>query len=612
MIYRTLLLMTIAAPLLLLAPPAHAQEEPSLGIDVQRFVPAGSERGFVLTWDGSGRDQKEFGIDVVLGLARRPLSTVNGSGAVTAEAIELLFAGHAHAAIGATDWLEIDLTMAFMQFARTGEGLDALGGGTGDNRVFSLGDMWLEARFQPLSQEKQGVNLGVAPFITFPTGNPNIFLTSGLPTLGVKVAVGRSWKHFRIGGHFGYRFTPGVAALASNFVGDDSLLFSAGVGVSPLPGKVDVFAEVSGETKVGEAADASSGPDLVHTPMELSVTGRFQVAEAVALLVGGGPGLTAGVSAPEGRVFVGVSVTPSGDPDGDGITGKKDECPKVAEDFDGFEDADGCPDLDNDGDGIADADDRCPDQPEDKDGFEDGDGCPDLDNDGDGIADTDDGCPAEAEDKDGWEDEDGCPDRDNDFDEIPDADDDCPMSTEDFDGWQDEDGCPEDDNDQDGLLDFEDLCPNRAEVTNGFKDEDGCPDDIIAVVSDDKIIILEKILFKYRKDRILRKSRPVLEAVAKTLLETPRILKVQVGGHTDSKGSERSNQRLSEKRAKAVVKALKKLGVSGDRLSYAGFGESQPVAENESREGRQRNRRVEFVILEQEAKVTKRGVERTD
>ena len=61
-----------------------------------------------------------------------------------------------------------------------------------------------------------------------------------------------------------------------------------------------------------------------------------------------------------------------------------------------------------------------------------------------------------------------------------------------------------------------------------------------------------------------------------------------------------------------MVKALKKLGVSGDRLSYAGFGESQPVAENESREGRQRNRRVEFVILEQEAKVTKRGVERTD
>ena len=66
------------------------------------------------------------------------------------------------------------------------------------------------------------------------------------------------------------------------------------------------------------------------------------------------------------------------------------------------------------------------------------------------------------------------------------------------------------------------------------------------MVSEDKIIILEKILFKYRKDSILRKSRPVLEAVAKTLLKTPRILKVQVGGHTDSKGSERSNQRLSE------------------------------------------------------------------
>ena len=64
--------------------------------------------------------------------------------------------------------------------------------------------------------------------------------------------------------------------------------------------------------------------------------------------------------------------------------------------YDGFQDADGCPDKDNDGDGLLDADDNCPDVAEDRDGFEDEDGCPDEDNDGDGILDVDDECPDDA------------------------------------------------------------------------------------------------------------------------------------------------------------------------------------------------------------------------
>jgi len=101
--------------------------------------------------------------------------------------------------------------------------------------------------------------------------------------------------------------------------------------------------------------------------------------------------------------------TPS-DRDGDGIPDSVDRCPDAPEDFDGFEDQDGCPDLDNDHDGIPDAADRCPNEPEDFDGFEDSDGCPDLDNDGDGIADALDHCPNEPETRNGVDDEDGCPD----------------------------------------------------------------------------------------------------------------------------------------------------------------------------------------------------------
>lgn len=116
---------------------------------------------------------------------------------------------------------------------------------------------------------------------------------------------------------------------------------------------------------------------------------------------------------PDWRIFAGVSWRAAwalGDKDHDGVPDSRDRCPHDAEDYDGFEDEDGCPDRDNDGDGIPDRDDLAPNLPEDLDGFEDRDGRPDLDNDGDGIRDADDDCPNEAEDFDGDRDTDGCPD----------------------------------------------------------------------------------------------------------------------------------------------------------------------------------------------------------
>jgi len=128
------------------------------------------------------------------------------------------------------------------------------------------------------------------------------------------------------------------------------------------------------------------------------------------------------------------------DGDGDGVPDDQDLCPDQAEDRDGFNDLDGCPDPDNDGDGILDADDACPRLPEDFDGYQDEDGCPDLDNDGDGIRDGNDRCPDEAEDLDGFEDQDGCPDPDNDQDGVPDVRDKCPFTQR---GTPvDADGCP--------------------------------------------------------------------------------------------------------------------------------------------------------------------------
>lgn len=167
--------------------------------------------------------------------------------------------------------------------------------------------------------------------------------------------------------------------------------------------------------------------------------------------------------------------------DGDGIPNKVDNCKRDAEDFDGFMDADGCPDLDHDNDTVMDADeaDGCVGLIEDIDKFEDTDGCPDSDNDGDGVLDVNDQCPSPIagdevkEDFDGWEDTDGCPDPDNDGDGVADTSDGCPDKAEDPDGHEDTDGCPDMDNDGDGFIDTEDDCPNDAAPEG---DLDGCPD----------------------------------------------------------------------------------------------------------------------------------------
>ncbi|MBD3242735.1 MAG: DUF1565 domain-containing protein [Chitinivibrionales bacterium] len=98
------------------------------------------------------------------------------------------------------------------------------------------------------------------------------------------------------------------------------------------------------------------------------------------------------------------------DKDRDGVPDDVDQCAGMAEDKDGFQDDDGCPDFDNDGDGFYDRQERCDNEPEDVDGFEDLDGCPDPDNDHDGIPDTDDRCPDQAETVNGYKDDDGCPD----------------------------------------------------------------------------------------------------------------------------------------------------------------------------------------------------------
>lgn len=252
---------------------------------------------------------------------------------------------------------------------------------------------------------------------------------------------------------------------------------------------------------------------------------------------------------------------------------------------------------DRDGDGILDEVDACPTQPENYDGFQDDDGCPDqADTDGDSIVDVLDACVLQAEDRDGFQDEDGCPEPDNDLDGVPDAFDACPNEPEDPDGHDDADGCPDLDNDGDSVPDTADQCPN----TPGQADQEpiGCPlKPALVVVTDCEVKITQQIHFEYNSDRISAVSHGVLDAVVEVLEKNPSI-KLEIQGHTDNRGTPAYNKQLSTRRANAVLKYLVSHGIAPDRLTAQGYGLERPLVPNTSDENRALNRRVQFVRTE--------------
>jgi len=251
-------------------------------------------------------------------------------------------------------------------------------------------------------------------------------------------------------------------------------------------------------------------------------------------------------------------------------------------------------DGDRDGDGISDGFDKCPDVRENYNGFEDLDGCPDdPDTDKDGIPDSRDACLLEPEDKDNYLDEDGCPELDNDADGIPDTKDKCPNQAEDIDGFEDEDGCPDDDNDKDTVADIYDECPNTPGQPNGVRP--GCPS--LIIVTAKEIRITQQIQFDFNKATIKPVSFPILDAVRDVLVANPKIM-IEVQGHTDNVGQAPYNLKLSQQRADAVRGYLVSHGIEGPRLVSKGFGLNQPLVPNDTEANRARNRRVQFIRTE--------------
>ncbi|HEX5652837.1 MAG TPA: OmpA family protein [Chitinophagaceae bacterium] len=233
------------------------------------------------------------------------------------------------------------------------------------------------------------------------------------------------------------------------------------------------------------------------------------------------------------------------DTDGDGITDDKDKCPNEK----GLAKYEGCPIPDTDKDGINDEEDKCVDVP----GLAKYQGCPIPDTDKDGINDEEDKCPSVA-------------------------------------GVARYQGCPVPDTDKDGVNDEEDKCPNLA----GPAENQGCP--VINEEMKKRVdFAANNILFVTGSAKLQSKSFKGLNDVIKILQEN-QDMKLSIDGHTDNVGSDERNQVLSDQRSAAVKAYFTSKGIDESRITATGHGETQPIADNNTAAGRQKNRRVELKL----------------
>jgi outer membrane protein OmpA-like peptidoglycan-associated protein len=410
-------------------------------------------------------------------------------------------------------------------------------------------DLRLDGRVIVLRNDARSFKAGLIGSVWVPTGNAMSYGGYGDAHGAVGLSLEFDPKTVFFVLNTGVHFSGGGGVR--DFAVDHEWTYGGGVFLPLRNNTLRLGAQIFGSAPIGKG---DIGP---NTPLEWMAEGRMALGEKKQTYIGiaGGTRITSGYS-PDFRTFAmvgtwfGIENTDPKSP------GKRYTTERYADHG-----------ADTDKDGIPDDMDLCPSDPEDH-----------------KPPNTDDGCPA-------------LPDRDGDG--IPDISDKCPDSPEDFDKIDDLDGCPEDDADKDGIADAEDACPKEPGEPSPEPAKNGCPQYIRRISGSSEIQILKQVQFATAKATILPNSYSILDEVVKLLKVNPDIGHLDIEGHTDNRGPNAMNERLSQDRADSVMKYLVEHGIDAGRLNAKGFGPARPIADNNTADGRQKNRRVEFHIRNQ-------------
>ncbi len=581
-----------------LAAPARAQTKPSLALD--RFTPAfAGDRMFGVASPFVAGDP---GLHVmVLGdYAHNPLvlKTESSDTTVTSLVSNQLFL-HLNATLALWNRLAInvDVPVALLQ-----TGTDGTVNGTALSApsAAQFGDLRAGARLRLFGDYHDLFQAAVGGYVWFPTGGDGYVSDKKVRGLPQLLLGGRADR-------FVWSFAAGPELRPTQQFGnvEQGTMLTWGGGIGFLLDEkrhLQIGPEFSAALTLGDVNKRTSNAEVL-----LDV--RYRVLDDLELGIGVGPGLSSGVGTPDLRAVAMIAYTPEqkkpkADRDHDGIADGDDACPDVAGIASEDKTKHGCPPVeapkDRDKDGILDADDACPDVAGVASTDKTKHGCPlPKDRDQDGILDDNDACPDVAGIADPDPKKNGCPPpKDTDGDGIPDEKDACV----DIKGIATQDpathGCPPD-TDGDTIRDDKDACPADKGRADPDPTKNGCP---TVRVTETEVFILEQVQFDTAKATIKKVSDKLLDNVAGVLKDHPELLKLEIQGHTDAKGVKISNQVLSQSRAESVKKALVKRGIDPKRLSAKGYGQDKPVASNDTEEGRTKNRRVQFTIVEKAQK----------
>jgi OOP family OmpA-OmpF porin len=534
--------------------------------------------------------------------------------------------GDSTAIVSAQGFVRVDASFALwdrllvsvdMPFAVLQSGEEP-GGGITYNAPTSaaVGDLRIGARGRLFGERGAPIAIGLEGFVFVPTAPGGSYAGEGAVRGSARALFG---GRFDAGVPFVWNLGAGAHLRGSG--NPSSFIWGAGVAALLLDDKLQIGPEAYGAVNLGDKNPLSSADVVVSTPStvnaEVLLGARFRIA-SFQLGAAGGPGLTSAIGTPQFRVIAmfgwvplpapstkpseggKVAGTQGGgiqDADGDGFRDDIDACPKEKGDLQGDPAKDGCPAPDRDKDGVLDIDDACPGLAGARRGDVTKNGCPD-DKDGDGVHDPIDACI----DRKGTESKDpklnGCP-ADADGDGIFDDVDACPGAK----GVADKDarfnGCTED-IDSDEIKNAQDACPFDKGIHTKDAKDNGCMKWVR--VTDKEIQILAQVEFKVygksRQETIDPVSDDLLKEVRDAINQHPEIKKIEVQGHTDDSGNPAFNMNLSQQRADAVRQWLVTAGIAGDKLVAKGYGHTMPVADNRISEGRQKNRRVHFVVTE--------------